>query len=49
MSTQVNCDKPFWFDVSIELDDMRKLASGSEFSVVCQDKSLYVDIGGDEV
>ena len=46
---QVNCDKPYWFDVRIVLDSTRTLAAGSEFMVFCQDDSLYIEIGGDNV
>jgi hypothetical protein len=45
----VSCDKPYWFRVSMVLNDYRSLTSESEFTVVCQDKSLYLEIGGEDV
>jgi hypothetical protein len=47
--SQVNCDKPYSFKVAIVLDSMHTLSLDSEFTVVCQDNSLFLDIGGDEV
>jgi hypothetical protein len=46
---QVNCDSPLWFDVSIVLNGIRSLSFGSEFTIVCQEKSLYLTINGEQV
>jgi hypothetical protein len=44
---QVNCDMPFWFDVSIQLDG--NPASKNQFTVACQDKSLYLNLTRENV
>ena len=44
---QVNCDRPYWFDVTVVANGTIFLAIGSEFKVACLDNTIFVTISGD--
>ena len=46
---QVNCDKPYWFVVSVSVNGDRNLAIGSEAIVSCEANTIFVEIGGIQV
>ena len=46
---QVNCNKPYWFDVSVTLNQTRTLSAGSELLVYCDGSTIYANIGDDDV
>ncbi len=48
-NVDISCDRPYWFEVRATVNKTRTLAVGSELQVHCQDRTLYLEIGNDEV
>ncbi len=48
-SFQVDCDRPYWFVVSVSVNGVRNLAIGSEAIVSCEANTIFVEIGDIQV